>query len=226
MEETINLQISQQRMVNPKKVHDDIKQEVEKHLDAGIIYPISDIPWVEPETLCVPKKYTVFADFCKLPPGNFVEGHVNPTEINKDFKDVKHSYGMTPFCLKFCAEQVMQGDVCTASEASRHSRGLPQLDPPGDIRRYGVTHRVSPPRIIPQTSGQVQERISHKKTENQSKSDKIGHGMEKCVETKPNQRADYANWETSFMKERKWEKENDKRKDVEGPFLYTIQTFP
>ncbi|GKD56929.1 hypothetical protein Tco_1290316 [Tanacetum coccineum] len=70
------------------------------------------------------------------------------------------------------------------------------------------------------------ERISHKKTENQSKSDKIGHGMEKCVETKPNQRADYANWETSFMKERKWEKENDKRKDVEGPFLYTIQTFP
>ncbi|GKB38347.1 hypothetical protein Tco_0883289 [Tanacetum coccineum] len=71
-----------------------------------------------------------------------------------------------------------------------------------------------------------EERISHKKTENQSKSDKIGHEMEKCVETKPNQRADYANWETSFMKERKWEKENAKRKDVEGPFLYTNQTFP
>ncbi|GJV51723.1 hypothetical protein Tco_1447464 [Tanacetum coccineum] len=38
--------------------------------------------------------------------------------------------------------------------------------------------------------------------------------------------AENANWETSFMKERKWEKENDKRKDMEGPFLYTIQTFP
>ncbi|GJS14034.1 reverse transcriptase domain-containing protein [Tanacetum coccineum] len=63
------------------------------------------------------------------------------------------------------------------------------------------------------------ERISHKRTKNQSKRDKTGHGMEKCVETKPNQRADYANWETSFMKERKWEKENAKRKDVEGPFL-------
>ncbi|GKD17253.1 hypothetical protein Tco_1206411 [Tanacetum coccineum] len=31
------------------------------------------------------------------------------------------------------------------------------------------------------------ERISHKKTKNQAKSDKTGHGMEKCVKTKPNQ---------------------------------------
>ncbi|GKC08796.1 hypothetical protein Tco_1000406 [Tanacetum coccineum] len=72
----------------------------------------------------------------------------------------------------------------------------------------------------------LQERISHKKTKNQSKRDKTEHGMEKCVKTKPNQRADYANWETSFIKERKWEKENEKRKDVEGPFLYTSQTYP
>ncbi|GJT26179.1 RNA-directed DNA polymerase, eukaryota, reverse transcriptase zinc-binding domain protein [Tanacetum coccineum] len=34
----------------------------------------------------------------------------------------------------------------------------------------------------------AQERISHKRTKNQSKRDKTGHGMEKCVETKPNQR--------------------------------------
>ncbi|GKC90130.1 retrovirus-related pol polyprotein from transposon TNT 1-94, partial [Tanacetum coccineum] len=31
------------------------------------------------------------------------------------------------------------------------------------------------------------ERISHKKTKNQAKSDKTGHEMEKCVKTKPNQ---------------------------------------
>ncbi|GJT35608.1 putative reverse transcriptase domain-containing protein [Tanacetum coccineum] len=31
------------------------------------------------------------------------------------------------------------------------------------------------------------ERISHKRTKNQSKRDKTGHGMEKCVKTKPNQ---------------------------------------
>ncbi|GJS80612.1 hypothetical protein Tco_0730493 [Tanacetum coccineum] len=44
--------------------------------------------------------------------------------------------------------------------------------------------------------------ISQKDEKNQSKRDKIGHGMEKCVETKPNQRADYANWE-NFIYERK-----------------------
>ncbi|GJR26417.1 hypothetical protein Tco_1102649 [Tanacetum coccineum] len=69
------------------------------------------------------------------------------------------------------------------------------------------------------------ERISHERTKNQSKRDKTGHGMEKCVETKPNQRADYSNWETSFIKERKGEIKNEKKSDVEGPFLYTNQTF-
>nr|GFC27619.1 reverse transcriptase domain-containing protein [Tanacetum cinerariifolium] len=37
------------------KVHDVIKKEVEKILDAGLIYPISDSPWVSP-IHCVPKK--------------------------------------------------------------------------------------------------------------------------------------------------------------------------
>nr|GEY20406.1 reverse transcriptase domain-containing protein [Tanacetum cinerariifolium] len=44
----------QQRRVNPK-IHDVIKQEVLKLLDAGLIYPISDSPWVSP-VHCVPKK--------------------------------------------------------------------------------------------------------------------------------------------------------------------------
>ncbi|GJT05951.1 hypothetical protein Tco_0840413 [Tanacetum coccineum] len=43
-----------QRRVNPK-IHDFIKKEVEKLLDAGLIYPISDSPWVSP-VHCVPKK--------------------------------------------------------------------------------------------------------------------------------------------------------------------------
>nr|GFB21242.1 retrovirus-related Pol polyprotein [Tanacetum cinerariifolium] len=41
-------------MVNPK-IHDVIKKEVEKLLDAGLIYPISESPWVSP-IHCVPKK--------------------------------------------------------------------------------------------------------------------------------------------------------------------------
>ncbi|GJR54596.1 reverse transcriptase domain-containing protein [Tanacetum coccineum] len=40
--------------VNPK-IHDVIKKEVEKLLDVGLIYPISDSPWVSP-VHCVPKK--------------------------------------------------------------------------------------------------------------------------------------------------------------------------
>nr|GFA36935.1 reverse transcriptase domain-containing protein [Tanacetum cinerariifolium] len=46
--------IKHQRRVNPK-IHDVIKKEVEKLLDAGLIYPISDSPWVSP-VHCVPKK--------------------------------------------------------------------------------------------------------------------------------------------------------------------------
>nr|GEY45061.1 reverse transcriptase domain-containing protein [Tanacetum cinerariifolium] len=46
--------VQHQRRVNPK-IHDVIKQEVLKLLDAGLIYPISDSPWVSP-VHCVPKK--------------------------------------------------------------------------------------------------------------------------------------------------------------------------
>nr|GEW17325.1 hypothetical protein [Tanacetum cinerariifolium] len=43
-----------QRRVNPK-IYEVIKKEVLKLLDAGLIYPISDSPWVSP-VHCVPKK--------------------------------------------------------------------------------------------------------------------------------------------------------------------------
>nr|GEU71183.1 reverse transcriptase domain-containing protein [Tanacetum cinerariifolium] len=46
--------VQHQRRVNPK-IHDVIKQDVLKLLDAGLIYPISDSPWVSP-VHCVPKK--------------------------------------------------------------------------------------------------------------------------------------------------------------------------
>nr|GEV92835.1 reverse transcriptase domain-containing protein [Tanacetum cinerariifolium] len=46
--------VQHQRWVNTK-IHDVIKKEVEKLLDAGLIYPISDSPWVSP-VHCVPKK--------------------------------------------------------------------------------------------------------------------------------------------------------------------------
>ncbi|GJZ32202.1 reverse transcriptase domain-containing protein [Tanacetum coccineum] len=45
MEEDYEPMVQHQRRVNPK-IHDVIKKEVEKLLDAGLIYPISDSPWI------------------------------------------------------------------------------------------------------------------------------------------------------------------------------------
>ncbi|GKD60786.1 reverse transcriptase domain-containing protein, partial [Tanacetum coccineum] len=53
MEEDYKPAVQHQRRVNPK-IHDVIKKEVEKLLDAGLIYPISDSPSVSP-VHCVPK---------------------------------------------------------------------------------------------------------------------------------------------------------------------------
>ncbi|GJZ75675.1 reverse transcriptase domain-containing protein [Tanacetum coccineum] len=54
LEDDYQPSVQHQRRVNPK-IHDVIKKEVEKLLDAGLIYPISDNPWVSP-VHCVPKK--------------------------------------------------------------------------------------------------------------------------------------------------------------------------
>ncbi|GJT19994.1 reverse transcriptase domain-containing protein [Tanacetum coccineum] len=54
LEDDYKPSVQHQRRVNPK-IHDVIKKEVEKLLDTGLIYPISDSPWVSP-VHCVPKK--------------------------------------------------------------------------------------------------------------------------------------------------------------------------
>nr|GEY22958.1 hypothetical protein [Tanacetum cinerariifolium] len=54
LEDDFSPKVQSQRRVNPK-IHDVVKKEVEKLLDAGLIYPISDSPWVSP-VHCVPKK--------------------------------------------------------------------------------------------------------------------------------------------------------------------------
>nr|GEZ11260.1 reverse transcriptase domain-containing protein [Tanacetum cinerariifolium] len=53
-EKSALIEVQSQRRVN-LKIHDVIKKEVEKLLDAGLIYPISDSSWVSP-VHCVPKK--------------------------------------------------------------------------------------------------------------------------------------------------------------------------
>ncbi|GJX29570.1 hypothetical protein Tco_0237649 [Tanacetum coccineum] len=54
MEDDYKPAVQHQRRVNPK-IHELIKKEVLKLLDAGFIYPISDSPLVSP-VHCVPKK--------------------------------------------------------------------------------------------------------------------------------------------------------------------------
>ncbi|GJS41194.1 reverse transcriptase domain-containing protein [Tanacetum coccineum] len=54
MEDDFKSAVQHQRRVNPK-IHEVIKKEVVKLLDAGLIYPISDSPWVS-LVHCVPKK--------------------------------------------------------------------------------------------------------------------------------------------------------------------------
>ncbi|GKF62052.1 hypothetical protein Tco_0182106, partial [Tanacetum coccineum] len=54
MEDDYKTTVQSQRWVNPK-IHEVIKKEVLKLLDAGMIYPISDSPWVS-LVHCVPKK--------------------------------------------------------------------------------------------------------------------------------------------------------------------------
>nr|GFB33786.1 reverse transcriptase domain-containing protein [Tanacetum cinerariifolium] len=54
MKEDFELAVQHQRRVNPK-IHHVINQEVIKLLKAGLIYPISNNPWVSP-VHCVPKK--------------------------------------------------------------------------------------------------------------------------------------------------------------------------
>nr|GEX32678.1 reverse transcriptase domain-containing protein [Tanacetum cinerariifolium] len=69
MEEDFTPAFQHQRRVNPK-IHDVIKQEVIKLLDAGLIYPISDSPWVSP-VHCVPKK------------GGYFQIPINPKDQEK-----------------------------------------------------------------------------------------------------------------------------------------------
>nr|GEW54890.1 hypothetical protein [Tanacetum cinerariifolium] len=72
IEDDFELAVQHQRRVNPK-IHDVVKKEVLKLLNARLIYSISDSPWVSP-IHCVPKKggFTVVEN---------EENKLNPTRL-------------------------------------------------------------------------------------------------------------------------------------------------
>ncbi|GJR06289.1 reverse transcriptase domain-containing protein, partial [Tanacetum coccineum] len=65
MEDDFKPVVQHQRRVNPK-IHEVIKAKVIKLLDAGLIYPISDSPWVSPIHV-IPKKGATRKDHFPLP---------------------------------------------------------------------------------------------------------------------------------------------------------------
>ncbi|GJW50813.1 reverse transcriptase domain-containing protein [Tanacetum coccineum] len=90
--------VQHQRRVNPK-IHDVIKKEVEKLLDAGLIYPISDSPWVSP-VHCVPKKggmTVVTNDENELVPTRLGYGWECYFQIPIDLKDQEKTTFTCPY---------------------------------------------------------------------------------------------------------------------------------
>ncbi|GJU14198.1 reverse transcriptase domain-containing protein [Tanacetum coccineum] len=126
MEEDYEPTVQHQRRVNPK-IHDVIKKEVEKLLDAGLIYPIFDSPWVSP-VHCVPKKggmtvvkndendliptrlITGFADFANYHAGNSLSRECHSQQKNKFFKDVKHLLWDEPLLVQKSSDQVIPAE--------------------------------------------------------------------------------------------------------------------
>nr|GEY30534.1 reverse transcriptase domain-containing protein [Tanacetum cinerariifolium] len=86
--------VQHQRRVNPK-IHDVIKKEVEKLLDAGLIYPISDSSWVSP-VHCVPKKggFTVVAN---------EENELIPTRLVTGWREKLQELANTPLNENYSA---------------------------------------------------------------------------------------------------------------------------
>nr|GEX14139.1 reverse transcriptase domain-containing protein [Tanacetum cinerariifolium] len=93
-----------------------------------------------------------FADFENYHAGNFVVKGMSSQQKNKFFKDVKHYFWATLFCLKYVLIKSSKG-VYTARKPLTFSK-LDTMDPPGDTMAQ-ITHPRSYP-ISPQTSGQVE----------------------------------------------------------------------
>ncbi|GJU40290.1 retrovirus-related pol polyprotein from transposon TNT 1-94 [Tanacetum coccineum] len=125
MEENIKPVVQHQRIVNPK-IHEVIKQEVIKLLDAGLIYPISDSPWVFSVILStwpfpfrqICSKVLKTPDSCAklgkmhFMAGNFCDKECSLRRKEKFFKDVNTTFGTT-LSIQDCADQSVN-DTLTA----------------------------------------------------------------------------------------------------------------
>ncbi|GJT03143.1 hypothetical protein Tco_0824312 [Tanacetum coccineum] len=162
MEEDYEPTVQHQRRVNPK-IHDVIKKEVEKLLDAGLIYPIFDSPWGGEYALTIEKLTEVtrlrplslpswiksredsreihtivsldgfFRIFANYLAGIHCQGYVI-TEKNKVFKRCQTLLlGVTTFLFTI----VGSNDLAVVCTGKKHLTSPPEacpIGPTGDIR--------------------------------------------------------------------------------------------
>nr|GEX94471.1 hypothetical protein [Tanacetum cinerariifolium] len=109
-------EIQSQRRVNPK-IHDVIKKEVIKLLDAGMVYSISDSPWVSP-IHCVPKKggMTVVAnENNELIPTRLVTGW----RVCIDYRKLNDATRKDHFPLPFMDQMVEREEIVLGHKISK-----------------------------------------------------------------------------------------------------------
>nr|GEX04399.1 reverse transcriptase domain-containing protein [Tanacetum cinerariifolium] len=152
------------------KIHDVIKKEVKKLLDAGLIYPISDSPLEFDFKVIDTKGAENYAADHLLRLENPYENVFDPKEINETFpleslNKVAHQDPSTLWFADFVNYHNLPRCVCLARKLLTFSK-LVIVDPPRDntelttqpirsLTQYGVTHRLST-AYQPQTSGQVE----------------------------------------------------------------------
>nr|GEZ46216.1 hypothetical protein [Tanacetum cinerariifolium] len=180
LEDDYSPKVQSQRRVNPK-IHDVIKKEVEKLLDAGLIYPISDNPW-DPST-------SWFVDFANYHAGKFIikdqiirrcvagqeatdilkACHSGPIgghyRANYTAKKVFDSGFYWPTIYKDAFELVMNCDSCQLDYLSKwvEAKALPTNDARVVVKflkslfsQFGTPKAIISDRVYqPQTSGQV-----------------------------------------------------------------------
>nr|GFA06014.1 reverse transcriptase domain-containing protein [Tanacetum cinerariifolium] len=105
LKEDFSPKMQSQRRVNPK-IHDVIKKEVEKLLDAGLIYPISDSPWEFDFKVIDTKGAKNYAADHLSRLENPYENILDPKEINETFplkslNKVAHQDPSTPWFVDF-----------------------------------------------------------------------------------------------------------------------------
>ena len=112
MEDDFKPAVQHQRRVNPK-IHEVIKQEVLKLLDAGLIYPISDSPWVS-SVHCVPKKggiTVVTNEENELIPTRLVTGWHVCIDYRKLNEATRKDHFPLPFMDQMLERLVVQSNV-------------------------------------------------------------------------------------------------------------------